>query len=298
MVCACIDIGTNTTRLLVAQPAPGGLRELLAQRVFTRVGGATGPDGTIAPAKLAEVVDVVICQAKAARDLGCGAVRAVATAAIRDAPNRAELVAAVRAATGVELEILSADDEARLAFQGATRTLPAPPTGTVGVVDLGGGSTEIAVGTMAGGVQWWTSVALGSGSLVDAHVRHDPPAAPEIAAMRHHAATAFAGVTPPPADLALGVGGSATSLRRLAGDRLDAAALGAALDELAATPAAEVAERHGLDAERVRLLPGALALLEQVTSALGTPLEVARGGLREGVILAGIDAASGNGRGA
>ncbi|HEU4656104.1 MAG TPA: hypothetical protein VFR97_01200, partial [Capillimicrobium sp.] len=139
MVCACIDIGTNTTRLLVAEPGPDGLREVLAQRVFTRVRRAQGPDGRIAAGKLAELVDVVASQARAARALGCAQVHAVATAAIRDAPNRDDLVAALRGAAGVELQVLSAEEEARMAFCGAVGALRHPPDGAIAVVDLGGG---------------------------------------------------------------------------------------------------------------------------------------------------------------
>jgi exopolyphosphatase/guanosine-5'-triphosphate,3'-diphosphate pyrophosphatase len=290
MVCACIDIGTNTTRLLVAEPSPDGLREVLAQRVFTRVRRAQAPDGPIAPGMVLELVDVVAAQARAARAVGAQSIVAVATAAVRSAPNREELVTAVRRAAEVELEVLPAAEEARLAFCGATRTLAGPPpSGTVGVVDLGGGSTELVVGTMRDGVRWWRSVAVGSGTLIDAHVRHDPPSAGEIADMRRHAAGAFADIGPPSAELGLAVGGSATSLRRLCGGRLDPAALDGALRRLARAPAAEIAAANGLDVERVRLLPGALVVLEQAAAAFAAPLTVARGGLREGIILSSIE---------
>lgn len=289
MPCACIDIGTNTTRLLVAEEGPGGLRELLTQRVFTRVRRAQGPDGRIAEAKVAELVEVVASQARAARALGCATIDAVATAAIRRAPNRDELVAAVRRVAGVELEVLTAEREARLAFRGATRFLERLPDGPVGVVDLGGGSTEIAVGTPPDAVRWWTSAPVGSGTLHDTHVRSDPPSARELEALRAHAAGAFADLDVPPVALALAVGGSATSLRRLAGPELDPAALRRALDELAAWPVAEVARRRGLDPERVRLLPGALAVLEQAAAAFAAPLRVARGGLREGLVLDALE---------
>lgn len=291
MACACIDIGTNTTRLLVAERGPGGLRELLSQRVFTRVRRSLAADGAIPPGKLIEVADVVGAQADAARALGAVSIAVVATAAIRDAANAGALAAAVRARTGIDLRILDPADEARLAFAGATRTLAEPPAGLVGVVDVGGGSTELAVGTLAGGVEWWTSAPVGSGTLCDAHLRGDPPQPAELAALRAHAAGALRDVRPPRPDLALAVGGGATSLRRLAGARLDAAALGAAVDALVAAPAAEVARRHRLDPERVRLLPGALAILERAVAALGAPLSVACGGLREAVVLEALDAA-------
>lgn len=292
MVCACIDIGTNTTRLLVAETRAGVLSELMGQRVFTRVRRSQGPDGTITAAKMAELVDVVAAQARAARELGCASIHVVGTAAIRDAPNREDLVVAVRQAAGVELVVLDPDEEARLAFWGATRTCDEPPTGVVGVVDLGGGSTELAVGTMAGGVTWSISVPVGSGTLCDAHLRGDPPGAPELDALRAHAEGAFADLNPPHPELALAVGGSATSLRRLCGQRLDPETLHVALLRATAGSCAEVAATHDLDPERVRLLPGALAVLEQAAAAFGAPLQVARGGLREGIILAAIDAAT------
>jgi exopolyphosphatase/guanosine-5'-triphosphate,3'-diphosphate pyrophosphatase len=299
MVCACIDIGTNTTRLLVAEPGRDGLREVLAQRVFTRVRDAQGADGTIAAEKLAEVVGVVAAQARAARGLGCAVVHAVATAAIRDAPNRGDLVAAVRRVAHVELEVLTPEEEARLAFCGATRTLRdgGAVDRAIGVVDLGGGSTELVVGTARDGVSWWASVPVGSGTLVDAHLRADPLTLAELDAMRAQAADAFARVDAPSPALALAVGGSATSLRRLCGARLDPASLRAALDLLTRAPAAEVARTHDLDVERVRLLPGALAVLERASAAFAAPLTVARGGLREGILLEAIDEARG-GRGA
>jgi exopolyphosphatase/guanosine-5'-triphosphate,3'-diphosphate pyrophosphatase len=289
MVCACIDIGTNTTRLLVAESSPRGLRELLGQRVFTRVRRAQAPDGTITAAKLAELVDVVAAQARAARGLGSISIQAVATAAIRDAPNREDLVAAVARVAGVRLEVLDAAAEASLAFSGATRTRARPPDGVVGVVDLGGGSTELVVGTLADGVSWSRSIPVGSGTLVDAHVRGDPPGRDELEALYEHADGAFADIAPPRTALALAVGGSATSMRRLCGARLDPDTLRLALRTAVSAPSAEVAARHDLDPERVRLLPGALAVLEQAAAAFGAPLEITRGGLREGIILAAID---------
>ncbi|HEY8637818.1 MAG TPA: hypothetical protein VIL64_01160 [Solirubrobacteraceae bacterium] len=284
MRCACIDIGTNTTRLLVAEPGPDGLREVLAQRVFTRIGRALDEAGAISAPKLEEVAEVVAAQARAARALGADSLDAVATAAIRAAPNRAELVAAVSAAADLELTVLTGEEEARFAFAGATRALAEPPSGPVGVVDVGGGSTELAVGTLDEGVTWIASLEIGSGGLADRHLRSDPPAGEELGALRAEAAEAFAGIAAPHPNLAVAVGGSATSLGRLVGPCLDAPALRDALDLIVSAPAAEVARRHDLDAERVRLLPGGLAVLEEAVRAFGVPLQVAGGGLREGVI--------------
>src|SRR3954447_18201225 len=226
---ACVDIGSNTTRLLVAEPRPEGLREVLAQRCFTRLGRATGPDGRISPDKIAEVAEVVAGQVQAAQALGCARLRVVATAAIRRAANRDELVAAVRARAGVGIDVLSAEEEARYAFAGATALIDPPPPGAIGVVDVGGGSSELAVGTVAEGARWIASVPVGSGVLTDAHLHSDPPTPAELANPRHAPPRPFGAVQPPHADVAVAGGGSATSLRPLVGPVLDEQSIGAAL---------------------------------------------------------------------
>src|SRR3954463_732477 len=210
---ACVDIGSNTTRLLVAEPRPGGLREVLAQRCFTRLGRATGPDGAIGADKMAEIAEVVAAQVEAAQALGCGRLRVVATAAIRRAANRDEFVAAGQGRAGVGVDVLTAEEEARYAFTGATALIDPPPPGSIGVVDVGGGSSELAVGTVADGARWIASVPVGSGVLADAHLHSDPPPPRGLPELRDAAARAFGEVQPPHADLAVAVGGSATSLR-------------------------------------------------------------------------------------
>src|ERR1700722_7538417 len=88
MVCGCIDIGSNTTRLLVAEPADGRLRELLRQRAFTRIAKDLRRDDTIPAKKIAEVAEVVATQVRLARELGTDTIRAVATEGIREAANQ------------------------------------------------------------------------------------------------------------------------------------------------------------------------------------------------------------------
>jgi len=285
MVCACIDIGSNTTRLLVAIPRNGGLRELCQQRAFTRIGRALRDDGRIAAPKIDEVAEVVATQARTAEQLGARALKAVATAAIREAGNRDDLVAAVRSRCGVDVEVLTDGEEARLAFVGATRALTEPVTDAVAVVDVGGGSSELAVGTVDGGMTWSASLRLGSGTLSDAYLRSDPPAARELNAIRQHVAGAFEGLAIPHAELGVAVGGSATSLRRLVGALLEPETLERGLRVLASTSTTEVARTYELDPERVKLLPAGIILLEEASARIGLPLQIARGGLREGVIL-------------
>jgi exopolyphosphatase/guanosine-5'-triphosphate,3'-diphosphate pyrophosphatase len=134
-------------------------------------------------------------------------------------------------------------------------------------------------------VTWSDSFDVGSGRLADAFFRSDPPAPAELAAARRAAAGALEGLAVPPPDRAIAVGGSATSLRRVAGDRLEREALDAALDTLCSGPRAQVAERLGLDPERIRLLPAGILVFQELIDRLGAPLEIARGGLREGVVL-------------
>ena len=285
MLCACIDIGTNTTRVLVAEAAQGRLTEVLAGKVFTRMGRGLGAGGALAPEKIAEVADVVARQRELAEELGAAPVRVVATAAIRAAPNREAFVAAVRARAGVAVEILDGASEARLAFLGATRTFGRPLHGRVGVVDVGGGSCELAVGTLAEGVSWSASFAVGSGLLADLHLHSDPPAAAELAAVRDHALGVFGGEDVPAPDCAVAVGGSAASLTTLVGAVLEPATLRRALDVLSGATAADVARRFSLIPERVRLLPAGILILDAASQRFGLPLEIGRGGIREGVLL-------------
>jgi exopolyphosphatase/guanosine-5'-triphosphate,3'-diphosphate pyrophosphatase len=155
----------------------------------------------------------------------------------------------------------------------------------VGVVDVGGGSTEIAVGTVAGGVTWWDSFRLGSGQLADDHLRSDPPGEAELDAMRASAAEALGELGCPRPDSAVAVGGSAASLRRLVGPVLEPAALERALGVLCGATAAEVSARYALDPERIRLLPAGMLILDAAARGLRCPLIIGRGGIREGVLL-------------
>jgi exopolyphosphatase/guanosine-5'-triphosphate,3'-diphosphate pyrophosphatase len=283
--CACIDIGSNTTRLLVAEARDGQLRTLLQQRAFTRIGKGLKGDGRIAAGKVAEVAEVVTRQVRLAQEQGADEIRAVATAVIREAANCSELIDAVRDGAGVDVVVLSGDEEARLAFVGATKTLGAPVDGDVAVVDVGGGSSEIVVGTVAGGARWSASLRVGSGFLTDAYVRSDPPSASELHAVREHAAGAFEGLEVPPPQHAVAVGGSATSLRRLVGGMLEYETLERGVRILAGTPIAQVARRFELDPQRVRLLPAGILILEAAIECLGQALAIGKGGLREGVLL-------------
>jgi exopolyphosphatase/guanosine-5'-triphosphate,3'-diphosphate pyrophosphatase len=286
---ACIDIGSNTTRLLVAESHGEVLLEVHQERVFTHIGRELGTDGTIGPDKVAEVVAVVSDQVRMAHELGSADVRGVATAAIRQASNGPELVAAIERACGLLVRILSEEDEARLAFAGAARTLGHVPAGELGVVDVGGRSSELVVGAAPDRVSWCSSIPIGSGELADRCLRSDPPSPMELRAAREAVAGALDGLEVPRPVEAVAVGGSATSLRRLAGPILDGDAFAQSLKLLCSERAMDVARRFALDLERVRLLPAGLLILEAAAERFGTPLQVGRGGLREGILLAAAD---------
>jgi len=285
MLCGAIDIGSNTTRLLVAEPVDGQLKKAMEQRAYTRIGRAVGEDGEIPPEKVEEVAEVVATQVRLARELGAETIRAVATAAIREAGNGEDVARRIGEAADVPIEILSDEEEGRLSFIGATKGLGHPVEGKVGVVDVGGGSTEVILGTVSGGVEAVRSWRVGSGALADELIESDPPSAAEIRKVRDRIDDLFEGVELERPQQAVAVGGSATSLRRLVGAVLEYETLERGIRVLAGEPAAEVARRFELDPVRVRILTTGVLLLEKVSELLGQPLQIGKGGLREGIVL-------------
>jgi exopolyphosphatase / guanosine-5'-triphosphate,3'-diphosphate pyrophosphatase len=284
-LCVAIDIGSNTTRLLVAEPVDGQLKKVMEQRAYTRIGKAVDAEGAIRPEKIDEVGEVVGTQVRLAQELGAEEIRAVATAAIREATNAEAVAEAIGHVAGVRIEVLPEQEEGRLSFLGATKTLGHPAEGLVGVVDIGGGSTEVILGTVAGGVQSVRSWPVGSGNLADELISADPPSAAEIRRARDRIEDIFEGVEFEPPAQAVAVGGSATSLRRLVGAVLEYETLERGIRVLCGDPATEVGRRFELDPTRVRILPTGVLLLEKVSDLLGQPLQIGKGGLREGVIL-------------
>jgi exopolyphosphatase/guanosine-5'-triphosphate,3'-diphosphate pyrophosphatase len=284
-LCAAIDIGSNTTRLLVAEPVDGQLKKVMEQRAYTRIGKAVDKKGAIRAEKVEEVGEVVGTQVRLAQELGAKEFRAVATAAMRDATNGESVAEAVGEAAGIPIEILPEEEEGRLSFIGATKTLGHPSEGLVGVVDIGGGSTEVILGTVSGGVQSVRSWPVGSGNLAEELISSDPPSAAEIRRIRDRIDDIFEDVEFEKPAQAVAVGGSATSLRRLVGAVLEYETLERGIRVLSSDPAVDVGRRFELDPTRVRILPTGVLLLEKVSDLLGQPLQIGKGGLREGVIL-------------
>jgi exopolyphosphatase/guanosine-5'-triphosphate,3'-diphosphate pyrophosphatase len=178
---AVVDQGTNSIRLLVAEPDDaGGFVELARDMVITRLGQGVDRTGEIAPESLERTVVVLARYGRRARALHAERIRVGATAAVRDASNRDELERAVREHAGSELEVITGEDEAALSFLGATRGLEAPSPFLV--LDIGGGSTELVVGDDAPGPA--VSVQMGSVRMTERFVADDPPANEELEAMR------------------------------------------------------------------------------------------------------------------
>jgi exopolyphosphatase/guanosine-5'-triphosphate,3'-diphosphate pyrophosphatase len=285
MLCAAIDIGSNTTRLLVAEPVEGQLKKVMEQRAYTRINKALDAEGAIEQTKIHEVGEVVATQVRLAEQLGAEVIKPVATAAIREARNTDEVVHAISEVSGVEVEVLSEKEEGRLSFIGATKALGHPVKGKIGVVDVGGGSSEVILGTIEAGVELVRSWQVGSGVLADELIECDPPSPVEIRKVRDRIEDVFSGVEIAKPEQAVAVGGSATSLRRLVGAVLEYETLERGIRVLAGDPADDVARRFELDPVRVRILPTGILLLEKISELLGQPLQIGKGGLREGIII-------------
>jgi exopolyphosphatase/guanosine-5'-triphosphate,3'-diphosphate pyrophosphatase len=231
------------------------------------------------------VADVVRTQVRLGREMGAEVIKTVATAAIREAKNRDKVVEEIEEIAGIQVQVLGEEEEGRFAFIGATKSLGHPVEGTIAVVDVGGGSSEVIYGTVPDGVTEVKSFKIGSGSLAEDHLESDPPSAAEIRGLRDHISDFFEGTELEHPDQAVAVGGSATSLRTLVGAVLEYETLERAVRVLTSDEIYEVAKRFELDARRVKLLPAGVLLLEKFSEMLGQPLQIGKGGLREGIIL-------------
>jgi exopolyphosphatase/guanosine-5'-triphosphate,3'-diphosphate pyrophosphatase len=180
---AAIDCGTNSIRLLVADvDAAGNLTELDRRMEVVRLGQGVDRTGELAPEALARTLAATRQYAAAIEAAGAQRVRFVATSATRDARNRDEFFDGVRAALGVDVEVITGAEEAQLSFRGATGAVAEAHAGPFLVVDLGGGSTELVLGT--GSVDASVSMDVGSVRMTERHLHSDPPSAAEIAAAR------------------------------------------------------------------------------------------------------------------
>jgi exopolyphosphatase / guanosine-5'-triphosphate,3'-diphosphate pyrophosphatase len=283
---AVVDVGSNSVRLLVSDVVDEHPTFVHTDKVMARIGQSLGQDGRIDDRKIGEVAGIVARFVSDARRLGAREVRAIATSATREASNGAELAEHVLESSGVALEVIDGDEEARLAFVGTLASLDEPQAGEIGVVDVGGGSTEIVVGSAADGVGWARSFRVGSGRLSDRFIAHDPPLASELAQIRAAIDSALPpGDAVPTPEYGIAVAGSATNLKRMVGPLLDEESLERALRLLSERPSEMIARQFQLETTRARLLPAGALIIEAAMQRLGTPLWVGRGGIRQGVVL-------------
>ena len=220
---AAIDCGTNSIRLLVADVTTSfdgavDLRDLHREMRIVRLGKGVDSSGRLDPEALERTRVALVDYAVAARRKGAERVRMVATSATRDASNREDFFGMVRDTLGVEAEIISGEEEARLSFVGAVGDLD-PDDGPFVVTDVGGGSTEVVIGTLDGGTATVTaarSVDVGSVRLTERCLPDDPPSQAQIAQAREVASgildEAFAAVPIETARTWVGVAGTLTTL--------------------------------------------------------------------------------------
>ncbi|MGV8978144.1 MAG: exopolyphosphatase [Cellulomonas sp.] len=188
---AGIDCGTNSIRLLVADIdlERGVLTDLDRRMEVVRLGQGVDRTGRIAPEALERTLDAARRYAEICADLGVERIRFVATSASRDAENRQDFVDGVRDALGVEPEVIAGEEEAALSFRGATRVLGSQHSGPFLVVDLGGGSTELVLGTATPDAAY--SMDVGCVRMTERHLLSDPPTPDEIAAAHADVAAAL-----------------------------------------------------------------------------------------------------------
>jgi exopolyphosphatase / guanosine-5'-triphosphate,3'-diphosphate pyrophosphatase len=212
---AAIDVGTNSTRLLVAEERPGGFRALDRRMVITRLGQGVDRSRALDPEAVERTLKTVAEYAAVCGEYSVGRIRVTGTSAVRDARNRESFYAGVRALTGEDPELLSGDREARTTFLGAVSDLDV--TGPVLVIDIGGGSTELIVGEEQ--PQRLVSLDVGCVRLFEKHLSSDPPADHELEALRAEVTAAFEGAEPdldvPAGARLVGVAGTVTQLAAL-----------------------------------------------------------------------------------
>lgn len=181
---AAIDCGTNTIKLLVGDLAASedGVRGITRESRVVRLGQGVDATGRLAPEALERTFAAVEEYAAIIESSGAQRVRFCATSATRDAENAAAFRQGVHERLGVEPEVLAGAEEARLAFAGAVRGLVDHVTDPVMVIDIGGGSTELIMGTAHGGPDGEHSMDIGAVRMTERHLPSDPPTDEEIAA--------------------------------------------------------------------------------------------------------------------
>lgn len=297
---AILDLGSNSFHVLVADVDGHRVVPVLREREMLHLGRAVALHGTVPPHAREQAVGVVAHLSELARRSGAEGVLAVATSALRDARGGQEVIAALSAAAGVEIRVLGGGEEARLAYLGV-RAAVAVDEEPVLVLDLGGGSMELAVGT-GGEVAWSASVPLGA-SRLSADIEHDPPKRRELQALRARVDTELDPLLDRITALApaavVVVGGTVRALARVVAadeDRwlpatlnqlgVDVEQLERIRDRLTSVDTVTRGRLPGMKSRRADHLHVAAVLLSRTLERLGVErVVVSDWGLREGLLL-------------
>jgi exopolyphosphatase/guanosine-5'-triphosphate,3'-diphosphate pyrophosphatase len=305
---AVIDLGTNTVRLLVGEPAGNeGYRPIFAAQEITRLGQGLLPNRMLQPEPIRRTLAVLRRFRQTAESHAAGRIDVVGTSALREATNREVFLACARLEAGLEVQVISGEEEARLTLLGIRAALHIQRGRLIGM-DIGGGSTEFILAD-GPNILGMISTGLGAVKLTEAHLKSDPPTSDELAVVREVVADRMARLrslewpsalseTQAPEAIFAGTAGTVTSLAavdlaldpydpgRVNGQRLSRQRIEALCRELAALPLAERRQVCGLEPARADVIvAGALVCLGAM-DGLGLPeLTVSDGGLREGILL-------------
>jgi exopolyphosphatase/guanosine-5'-triphosphate,3'-diphosphate pyrophosphatase len=289
---AAVDLGTNTTRLLVADVEHGLVDDVLRAEEITRLGESVDRRRILLPTAIARVRNVLVDYRRAAEELGAERVLAVGTSAVRDADNGEAFLGEVEWSYGFTTRLLSGGEEAELTFRGVTSDRPLGK-GTL-VVDIGGGSTEL-VTPDGDAIAWAVSTEAGSVRLTERFLASDPPTADELEACAAYvrgllpaidptAAVGVAGTVVTAATIALG---ESTSVHR---HRLSLASVRRVLETVASLPLAERSALAGLAPERAPVIVAGIVVLAEILERYGlTEIEVSERDLLHGAVLAAAE---------
>lgn len=277
---AAVDVGTNSVRLLVADPGDP-LTTVTREMNITRLGQAVDASGRFHDDALARTLDQIEDYAERWRKLGAERVRIAATSAVRDAADRDRFVDGVAARVGVRPAVLSAEDEATVSFRGGTESVAGDPPYLV--LDIGGGSTEFILGHRT--PEGMVSRQLGSVRLTEQLLTSDPPSAEQLAAGKarigEHLDAVSEQLTPASANTLVGVAGTVTTLAALGlglerydsaaihGSRLALTSVRELREKLAAMTAAERATLGPMASGREDVIVAGAMILEQVMDRFG-----------------------------
>jgi exopolyphosphatase / guanosine-5'-triphosphate,3'-diphosphate pyrophosphatase len=298
---AVIDIGTNSTRLLVAEVRGGAVEEVDRRTVVTRLGEGVEATGRLSDAAVGRVTDTLAAYRAAIDEHGAERVVAVATSAMRDAANGPDFRAEIQRRFGFDARTISGDEEARLTFLGATAGRAAGAETLV--IDIGGGSTEYVTGRAGSAPGFHVSTRMGSVRHTERHLHSDPPTADELEALAADARTIVAADVPPEVRArvqeGIAVAGTATSLaaidqeldpydpERVHGYGLGRDACERLVARLAALPVAERRSVTGLHPDRApTIVAGAGILLESMRCFDLDEIEISESDILHGAALA------------